>query len=265
MDLSVFFISAGVFAAGLYVGRRSQAPALNTLANTADRKASAANEANDRYLEVLQRELANIIARDDPEKMIALYRKAKAQEREMLGADKSRVQAELTVLTHKYPVYEDFDKIATKHFVPYSAETPWGADDELPQTYLDISKFLSLTRMLGGRPQRPAFPDDDDKIFQRCMQELKDRKFRKSLEDAIDRYYVARRVAEEPSSVVHNYEDGYIGVFHLPSYADVRYGIHLKQTDEYGVYSFFVHDDGKISSHYSRSDQSFENETALYH
>jgi hypothetical protein len=259
MDLSVFFISAGVFAAGLYVGRRSQAPALNTLANTADRKASAANEANDRYLEVLQRESANIIARDDPEKMIALYRKAKAQEREMLGADKSRVQAELTVLTHKYPVYEDFDKIATKHFVPYSTETPWGADE----TYLDISKFLSLTRMLGGR-SRPAFPDDDDKIFQRCMQELKDRKFRKSLEDAIEKYYVARRVAEESGSVMHNYEDGYIGIFRLPSYADVRYGIHLKQTDEHGVYSFFVHDDGKISSHYSRSDQSFENETALY-
>jgi hypothetical protein len=53
-------------------------------------------------------------------------------------------------------------------------------------------------------------------------------------------------------------------VFRLPSYADVRYGIHLKQTDEYGVYSFFVHDDGKVSSRYARSDATFENETGLY-
>ena len=64
------------------------------MANTAGRKASAANDANDRYLEILQRELANVIARDNPDKMIALYRKARAQEREMLKADKARVQAD---------------------------------------------------------------------------------------------------------------------------------------------------------------------------
>jgi hypothetical protein len=258
MDLSVFLISAGIFAAGLYIGRRSKAPALNSLANTVDRKTSAANEANDRYLEVLRRELANIIARDDPYKMIALYGKAKVHEGEMLRADKPRVRAELTALTHEYPVYADFDKIGTKHFVPYSA------DDELPQTYLDISKFLSLTRILGEHSHHPAFSDDDDQIFQRCMQELKDRKLRRSLEDAVDKYYVARQVAEESGSVLHNYEDRNIGIFHLPSYTDVRYGIHLKQTNEYGVYSYFVHDDGKISSHYGRSDKSFESDRALY-
>ena len=50
---------------------------------------------------------------------------------------------------------------------------------------------------------------------------------------------------------IHEYEGQKIGVFRLPSYADIRYGIHLKQTDEYGVYSFFVHDDGKVSSRYT--------------
>jgi hypothetical protein len=260
--LSVFITSVGLFAAGFYIGRRSQAPALSTLANTAERKASSANEANDRYLEVLRRELANIVA-GDPNKMIKLYRKAKAQEREMSGANKSRVQAELAALTHKYPAYEDFDKIATKHFVPYGAETRGEAEDELQENYLDISKFLSLTRRQDGT-ERPVFPDDDDKILQRCMQELKDRKFRKSLEDAIEKHHVARQVAEECGSQTRNYEDRYIGVFRLQSYADVRYGIHLKQTNEYGVYSFFVHDDGKISTNYSRSDPSFGNEKALY-
>jgi hypothetical protein len=263
MDFSVF-VAVGLFAAGLYIGRRSQRSALNSLVGTADRKTSAAYEANDRYLEVLRREIANLISRNDPEKMIELYRRGKAQEREMSGANKSRLHAELTSLTQKYPAYEDFDKIATKHFVPYSAEKPhWVPEDELPETYLDISKFLGLTRKRDG-VQHPVFPDDDDRVLQRCMQELIDRKFRKSLEAAIDKYYVARQVREECGSEMRNYEDRYIGVFRLQSHADVRYGIHLKDTNEYGVYSFFVHDDSKTSTNYSRSDASFGNERALY-
>ena len=79
MDFSVFFIAAGALAFGVYLGRRSLRPALSTLASTAGRKASAANDASDKYLEVLQRELANVIARDNPDKMIALYRKARAR------------------------------------------------------------------------------------------------------------------------------------------------------------------------------------------
>lgn len=264
MDFSVFVLAAGVFAAGIYLGRKSQRPALSSMASTAVRKASAANDANDRYLEILQRELANVIARDNPDKMTALYRKARAQEREMLTADKARVQAELTALTHKYPVYEDFDKIGTKHYVPYSGEPLWGEEGELSDAYLDISKFLIVTRIQEGRSHRAIFPDDDDKNFQRCMQELKDRTFKAALNDAVDKYYLARRVAEQSGSQIHDYEDQQIGVFHLPSYADNRYGIHLKKTDECGVYSFFVHDDGKVSSQFSRSDASFAKESALY-
>jgi hypothetical protein len=168
-------------------------------------------------------------------------------------ADKAHAQAELTSLTHKYPVFEDFDKIATKHFVPYSVENLWGEEDELPETYLDIAKFLILTRIQDGRSRRAVFPDDDDQIFQRSMQELKDRTFRRSLEDAIDKYYLVQRVAERSGAEISNYEDQRIGVFRLHSYADVRYGVHLKQTNEYGVYSFFVHDDSKISKFYRRS------------
>jgi hypothetical protein len=264
LDFVVFFISAGALAFGVYLGRQSQRPALSTLASTAGRKASAANDANDRYLEVLLRELANVIAHDNPNKMITLYRKARAQEREMLKADKARVQAELTALTHKYPVYEDFDKIGTKHYVPYSAKPLWGAEEELSDTYLDISKFLILARIQDGRSYTAIFPDDDDKSFQRCMQELKDGTFRAALERAVDSYYLARRVAEQSGTQIQDYEDQKIGVFRLPSYADIRYGVHLKPTDEYGVYSFFVHDDGKISSRYARSDATFENEIGLY-
>ncbi len=264
MDVSVILTSVVALAAGIFIGRRSQRPALSALASTAGRRASAANDANDRYLEILRRELANIIARDNPDRMIALYQKAEAQESEMLNADKARIEAELEALTHEYPVYEDFDKIATKHFVPYSLEPAWGGREELSDAYLDISKFLIATRIRDGVSRQPVFPNNDQKTFRRCMQELKDQTFTTALKNAIDSHHLARRVAEQLGSHIGDYEDQQIGVFRLPSYADVRYGIHLKRTDEYGVYSFFVHDSGKVSSRYTRSDASFENETTLY-
>src|SRR3974390_1720824 len=213
MDFSVFIIAAGALAVGAYLGRQSQGFALSSLASTAGRRASAANDANDRYLEVLRRELANVIDRDNPDKMMALYRKAKAQNREMLKADKARVQAELTAITHKYPVYEDFDKIGTKHYVPSSGKPLFGEEDALSDAYLDISKFMLLTRIDDGRSQWPLFPDDDDKSFQRCMQELKDRTFKAALESAVDSYYLACRVAEQSGSQIHDYEDKKTGVF----------------------------------------------------
>src|SRR5579872_846565 len=205
MDWTIFIIAAGAFLVGVYLGRRSKQAALGRLANTANRNASATNDANDRYLEVLRRELANILSRDSPEKMTALYDKAKVKVREMQKADKARIQAELAILTDKYPVYEDFDKIETKHFVPYSADL--NQEDALSETYFDISKFMALTRIQNKVTHFPVFSDEDDKIFQRCMNELRDRAFKASLENAIDRYYLARQVAEASGSEIRDYED----------------------------------------------------------
>jgi len=56
-----------------------------------------------------------------------------------------------------------------------------------------------------------------------------------ALEHGVDNYHLACRVAEQSGSQIHDYEDQKIGVFRLPLDADVRYGIHLKQTDKYGV------------------------------
>ena len=95
------------------------------------------------------------------------------------------------------------------------------------------------------------------------MQELKDGALKERLEAAIDRYYVARGAAEKNNLDMADYDDNQISVYRLPSYADIKYGIHLKKTDEYGVYSFFVHDDGKISTSYCRSEPTFSNESHL--
>jgi len=61
-------------------------------------------DAENRYIEVLRRELANMIVSDNPSKMVTLYRKAWAFEQEMQKADAARVQAEFEVLTQRYPL-----------------------------------------------------------------------------------------------------------------------------------------------------------------
>jgi hypothetical protein len=41
---------------------------------------------------------------------------------------------------------------------------------------------------------------------------------------------------------------------------DVRYGVRFKDTNEYGLFSFYVFDDGSIHHSYSRTSSSFEEE-----
>ena len=49
----------------------------------------------------------------------------------------------------------------------------------------------------------------------------------------------------------------------LISRTDVRYGIHIKSTNEFGIYSFFVFDDGRIHHSHYRSDPLFQLEQPL--
>jgi hypothetical protein len=74
-------------------------------------------DAENRYIETLRRELANIVVSNSPNRMLALYRKAWTFEQEMAKADVARVQAELDVLTQRYPLYGDFDLLGVRHCI----------------------------------------------------------------------------------------------------------------------------------------------------
>ena len=69
-------------------------------------------DADTRYIEVLRRELANIIISENLNKMVALYRKCWTFEQEILKADAAKVQAEFEVIIKRYPLYEHFDRLA---------------------------------------------------------------------------------------------------------------------------------------------------------
>src|SRR6516225_7332327 len=54
------------------------------------------------------------------------------------------------------------------------------------------------------------------------------------------------------------YETNVFAAHYVHHFAENRYGFHFKDTDEFGLYGFFLADNGKMYQHYYRSDQSFE-------
>src|SRR5262249_4502166 len=117
-----------------------------------------------RYLDVLRRELANLIVTDDPRKMVVAYYKAREFERTMSTPPSSRVDAELNVLTERYPLYGDFDLVNLRHFVPYSDAADTSGEDAIEERYLDISKFMVLQN-IRAKSTVPIFSEDEKKTL----------------------------------------------------------------------------------------------------
>jgi hypothetical protein len=225
-----------------------------------DRLARNLSEAETRYLEVLRREIANLIVASDPDLLMRCYQKAWTFEREIADSPQ-RAIAEEAALVAKFPMFEDFDLIATRHFVPYhEARSRW-SDDDLVERYQEVSRMLVFMRrrqnLAGVGPVHDA---KEEKILRNCMGRDKDRKFRQRIEDAIRRFYAYRAGLEkgDPTTfAAATYEDAEVQIIRLPSLPDNEYGITFKKTDEFGVYSFHVFDTGEVSYSYYRSDALF--------
>ncbi|UPK02819.1 hypothetical protein [Bradyrhizobium sp. 170] len=155
-------------------------------------------ESETRYLEVLRRELANVIVSDDPAKMVAAYYKAGEFEREMSASASSRVDAELDVLTERYPIYDEFDLLNVRHFIPYSDAANGCGEDAVEERYLNISKFMIL-RNVKAKASRPIFSEKESETLRNSMQRENDRRFRAKIEDAMITYNVARSADKDRS------------------------------------------------------------------
>ena len=71
------------------------------------------------YLETLQRELANLILREDIEALEKAFHSVRHWDREVSRSSQERWDAEQALLLEKFPNLQDFDLIATKHFIRY--------------------------------------------------------------------------------------------------------------------------------------------------
>jgi hypothetical protein len=223
-------------------------------------------EAEVRYLEVLRREIANLIVQSDLDLMMRCYQRAWTFEREITNCPE-RAVAEEAALVVKFPMFSEFDLLGTRHFVPYEEARNMSSDDDLADRYHEVSRMLVfMRRRRDFAANIPVHDAKEEKILHDFMGREKDRRFRKRIEDAIRHFYTYRAGLEkgDPNTFGEtNFEDAEVAIIHLPSFPDNEYGIAFKKTGEYGVYSFHVFDSGKISYTYCRSNSVFQDRKYL--
>lgn len=229
------------------------------------------NEAEDRYLEVLRREIGNILLNIDPELMVRTYEKGRRYQDELVEAGMERTSAEFKALALKHKFFSDFDLLGTRHFIPYGDARWPSSDDELVERYLDLSKMILLPQLLDtNHSSFRLFTKEEFEILLKTMRRCKDKAFEQRIKMAIERYYALQRAidshgSEEMRELSNPLDDADIKVFRLPYRPpENELGIVFKQTGESGVYATFHYDNGKVSESYYRSDEAFQKRDYLH-
>ncbi|ANM04703.1 hypothetical protein AMC78_CH02617 [Rhizobium phaseoli] len=234
-------------------------------------KSRALDEAESRYLQTHLREVANLLLAIDPDLMERAYTKARRRQDEAIAGGHARIEAELTALSHKYPFFQDFEIVGTRHFVPYSDAPFYRTEDNLVDRYLDISHWLALSFWKKHGDKVPAlFDDDDQKVMERVVQEERDRKLQRRIEAAMELHRlfsttVERYGQEQFKHGAVSLETAQVSIRQgaTPYSPEIEYWISFREPEDYGVYSFFVHDDGRISRSYYRSNADFTHKAYL--
>ena len=216
------------------------------------------------YLETLQRELANIILKENLEMFEKAFYWMRNWELEISRSDNKRGMAKYNLLLEEaFPNLEDFDLLGTKHFVLHDDRPTWGIEEAVDR-YKEISKFLILDRFhdkFGANTS--MYGDQENEIFRKRIQTYRDRRLRDDLKKAMTCFDRRREDQEE------FYEDNEYQVTplwrqpHRDFSPENQYGIFCKKLNEHGVYSFFAADDNKTFHSYYRSDASFSNQSVL--
>ena len=210
----------------------------------------------DLLMRTFRRELANWLFKTDPDRYRALYERARIVEAGILKADPTERREMLTRIAADIPSIANFDLIGTREYILYAdALGPW---DYVEERYLDIVRWQSLQK--AGEPawrfvSNPT-SDDDLQYLDGYTKRLKDTRFRKRLEETMRLYWFARR---GDSLEVDN---DFFSVRYVHNFAEKRYGIHLKDTNEFGLFSTFDDGDFHHESYYC-SNADFSEETIL--
>ncbi|WP_315716229.1 MULTISPECIES: hypothetical protein [unclassified Bradyrhizobium] len=256
-----------IVAAGAYfLGRSSRSQKVPGIAPS--RSGIAAATDREVMLSTFRREIANYLVRLDPDRYLRLYRKARSTETAIEKADKEEREAQLLLLTKRYPQYEDFDLVNTRAHVLYADGLDMHSLEEIEEHFLNLVKFQALQRTFDEdwKFRGPATSDRDLEHLQDYVKKIKDTRFLQRLKNAVQEFYVHRRDSQELGPGEPDFETNTLAVFRRPHYAEIRYGFHFKDTDEYGLYgAFFADDRDRPYESYYRSDRMFEAETGLDH
>lgn len=256
MDFLWLVVAAVVgLVAGFFFGLKSSAesvrPGLQRLQET------MAYDRNN-YLRVLRRELANHLMQRDSTRFERLYEKLHYDLQRYDTFSKEALAGELRALVERFPQYDDFDLIGTRQHVLYPDAFGIVDDEEASEHFRTLVRFQALNARLDSSWSTVrATSDDDLKHLHEYAAKVRDAKLKKRLKAAIDLYYLAGDQTKD------GFENRTFSVERVRHVAENRYGVHFKDTDEYGVYGSFYGDRPEPFESYFRTNSMFEDERPL--
>jgi hypothetical protein len=88
-------------------------------------------------------------------------------------------------------------------------------------------------------PSTNVTSDRELKHLANYVPRFKDTLFKARIEEAT-REYLVHRYGKGESVSLDTYETDVLAIRHVPHFAERRYGIHFKDTDEFGLYGVFL-------------------------
>ncbi len=247
----IFCAGIAGLAAGIFIGAHLASSSLQPVIRQLSRGLA---DQHDLFLRVLRRELANWMFRRDPDRYFRIYRKAHEMAAAIGAAARSHQQAQLTKLRKQYPLYADFDLIGTRDHELYADALSMSSYDGIERRFTDIVRFQALKVAFDGDwqeiPRNSATSADDLAHLEKYVRQFKDTRFKNRLKEAINDLdvYTHRKGLtifsidqSKPKQTL--YETGKFSVHHVPSFGDIRYGVHFKDTNEFGLHTTFFFDD----------------------
>ena len=222
------------------------------------------------YLFTLRRELANILIGRNPRRYLQLYQELRTELKSLESWHIEEINRHLSELCKKYPSYNDFDILNIREYVLYADGVSWLSYEELVGRYRDIVTFIALS-LIGDLDWKDAssrgwikldithkYSSAEIEHLSEYVERIEDTKLQLAIDSAMEVYYANGGLQKG------SLDNKLFTVQHIyhPS-PDSRYGIHLKSTDEFAIYSLFVYEDGHASYSYYRSDSKFEREESL--
>lgn len=256
------------FVIGYGRGRKS---ALSGVNQSMSRHFAGRAEDRAAFLYVASRELANLMIWKDPDRYLSLYKALLAETDAFKSWKDDALQAKYDEISKRYPQYSDFDVLGVRPYVLYPSAAGSFSYDDLAGFYSDIVRFVAILKASNEHWKNVGgLTAQELQHLEKYVRRLKDTKFKLRLRRAIEDFYTwrsGREQANDGSSDAFD-RNGYV-VSRVRHFAENRYGVRLKDTNEFGLYGFFVHDnpapngDVDISYSYYRSDPSFEKEIWL--
>lgn len=254
----------------LFLSWFSHRPKVAGIPSEGERFSVELEMASDRELVLggFRRELSNYLIRDDPDRFLELYRKARAIERAIESDSEEVRQARLTVLTNKYPLYLDFDPIGTRDHVLYSDAFSSFSKESLEDRYLDLVQFQSLKLKLDPNWRFRSSPTSENDLehLEAYVGQIKNARFK----DRLKREAATAKKALQSPSTNHFHQNEPLLVFEtdtteiwrVPDLMEYKIGFRFRDTNEYGLVSVYYGEsleDEPYTSYY-RSDATFEAE-----